>query len=527
MRAQVVELRPAPVDVGPPAIGALWTDRETCDMPRSLIMPASDNVRSHLGDLTELVASVREKGILQRVVVTPAHAPELGRDRPGDAGRVIVVMGHRRFASAEIVELAEVPVEIRLVNERERLDLMFVENYQRNALTPLDEARAFERMVERGDSQHEIARRLGVSQGHVSKRLALLELPGAAVAQLDSGGITIGQALELLKLKDHPTRLKRALNPPKYQSLEQAVASELGAIESERKVAEVKRDYETAGKKVVLSIAAQSWEWKGPKGTFELEPKGNCYVRYPAQTLLVDPKAHEREPCHAIGLCLDGRTTVELCTDRKRHPAAMTVEERQKKNAAKNDAKRDAEEEKREEKALEAKASAQFIEHNLVKRLGVSAQGLASDKLKAELIRAVLRERLLSSSLSLLVRVGDRLGAPKCKEPSAPAWGPERDKVVDALIDRIADQVGHREVSALHALMIETLLAGAEVQEFDPALLRVLKLAGHKLGKHELAALERDDRERAKKTTEGGGGKAGRAKTARARPAPTSKKRGA
>jgi ParB/RepB/Spo0J family partition protein len=171
-----------------------------------------DNPRRSVGELRELVASVRAHGVLEPLIVVPADAfNAAAASHPvavyAPAGvRWVVVAGHRRHAAAVKAGLAVVPVLPRpdLADPAAALEVMLVENVQRSALTPTEEARAFARLREAGRSQREIGARLGCAQSQVSKRLALLDLPERALAAVDCGRLAVSDAAEVLRLRKYP-----------------------------------------------------------------------------------------------------------------------------------------------------------------------------------------------------------------------------------------------------------------------------------------------------------------------------------
>ncbi|GAB1646759.1 ParB/RepB/Spo0J family partition protein [Krasilnikovia sp. MM14-A1259] len=178
------------------------------------LSPHPDNARTSLGDVSELEQSIRAQGVLQELVVTtseahlaawPAH-----RDAIGEA-EYVVICGHRRLAAAVRAGLTEIPIRIRpeLSDNGRDLEVMLSENGQRNDLSALDEARSFARLQEEfGRTQEQICAAVGCSQSHVSKRLALLRLPGPLQAALQSDELTVRDAIALeSKLKTDDDRL--------------------------------------------------------------------------------------------------------------------------------------------------------------------------------------------------------------------------------------------------------------------------------------------------------------------------------
>lgn len=152
------------------------------------LSPSPFQPRSSLDDakVAELAASVAEKGVLQPLLVRPV---EQGFE---------IVAGERRFRAARKAGLSSVPVVIRALSDQETLEIAIVENLQREDLTPVEEARAFERLVGFGMDQAGVARAVGKSRSAVANSLRLLKLPGAALEALEAGEITAGHARAIL-----------------------------------------------------------------------------------------------------------------------------------------------------------------------------------------------------------------------------------------------------------------------------------------------------------------------------------------
>jgi len=154
-------------------------------------------------------------------------------------GHYEIVFGARRHAAAELAGLDKVPIINREYTDDERIVAMAIENLQREDLTVIDEAHQYQRLLdELKIPQRQLAERVGRSQAHISKRLALLKLPEKVQAQVDSGGIELTDAVHLAKLADDPKRVLAAINGPDWQSIEQRVTNELRQIERETKIAE-------------------------------------------------------------------------------------------------------------------------------------------------------------------------------------------------------------------------------------------------------------------------------------------------
>jgi ParB/RepB/Spo0J family partition protein len=129
------------------------------------IQPSPDNLRGDdLGDLAELTELIKAQGVLQHLVVCPKVD-----------GRYPLVFGHRRLAAAKQAGVTQVPAEIRDYTEAERFAAMYGENFGRESLTPIQEARAYQKALERSDgkgkklfAQRSLAQRLGVEQAKIS-----------------------------------------------------------------------------------------------------------------------------------------------------------------------------------------------------------------------------------------------------------------------------------------------------------------------------------------------------------------------
>src|SRR6187399_3306062 len=133
-------------------------------IPIDLIDPNPDQPRQVMGDLSELIASISEKGIIEPLVV---------RQR---GERFQIVAGERRYQAAVQVGLPELPVVIREVDDTEIIEVALVENIQRKDLGPFEEAEALASLAERCGYTHEdLARRLGKSRTTITESLVLAE----------------------------------------------------------------------------------------------------------------------------------------------------------------------------------------------------------------------------------------------------------------------------------------------------------------------------------------------------------------
>lgn len=140
-------------------------------------------------DQKELVASVKKSGIIQPIIVRKA---EKGYE---------IIAGERRWRAAQAAGLKEVPIIIRKAEDRELAELSLVENIQREALNPIEEADAYQTLLTRFSlSQEEISARVGKDRSTIANTVRLLKLPDAAKTALIARQITAGHARALLAL---------------------------------------------------------------------------------------------------------------------------------------------------------------------------------------------------------------------------------------------------------------------------------------------------------------------------------------
>lgn len=141
--------------------------------------------------LNELAISIREHGIIQPVVVRKKGY------------RFEIVVGERRFRAANIAGLTEIPVIVKDLTEQEMMELAILENLQREDLTPIEEAEAYQSlMVHLNFTQEELAKRLGKSRPHIANLVRLLQLPEEVRDQVNEGKLSMGQGRTLLGLKN-------------------------------------------------------------------------------------------------------------------------------------------------------------------------------------------------------------------------------------------------------------------------------------------------------------------------------------
>lgn len=146
-----------------------------------------------------LVRSIREKGILQPILVRPTD----------EAEQYQIIAGERRWRAAQAAGLHNVPVIVRELSDAEALQVAIIENVQRQDLSPIEEAGGYKRLIDEfGHTQNQLAKLVGKSRSHIANLIRLLVLPEAVIAMIDEGKLTMGHARSLVGVDD-PTTLAR------------------------------------------------------------------------------------------------------------------------------------------------------------------------------------------------------------------------------------------------------------------------------------------------------------------------------
>jgi ParB family chromosome partitioning protein len=170
-------------------------------IPLSAIEPDPDQPRSTMGDLDDLVVSIRDKGVLEPILVRPRPAGEDGGSSP--AGILYrIISGERRYRAAQEAGLYEVPAIEMEVSDEEALEIALIENLQRKDLTPFEEAEGYRRLAEsHGYTHEEISDAVGKSRTVVTESLSLLQMPPRVRDTVQALGITSKSLLlEVLKV---------------------------------------------------------------------------------------------------------------------------------------------------------------------------------------------------------------------------------------------------------------------------------------------------------------------------------------
>jgi ParB family transcriptional regulator, chromosome partitioning protein len=175
---------------------------ELRDLAVELLKPNPDQPRRSFDEaaLQALAESVRERGVLQPVLV-----------RPRAGGTFEIVAGERRWRAAKLAGLERVPALVQDRDDATTLEIALVENMAREDLNPVEEARAVAALVEElGLTREAVGKRVGRSRVAISNLLRLLDLPDEALALLESGDLTEGHGRALLLAEEHADRRRLA-----------------------------------------------------------------------------------------------------------------------------------------------------------------------------------------------------------------------------------------------------------------------------------------------------------------------------
>ncbi|MBN1797076.1 MAG: ParB/RepB/Spo0J family partition protein [Spirochaetales bacterium] len=159
-----------------------------------LIKPNPNQPRKLFSDqsLQELAASIKEKGVLQPILVEKAND-----------NTFLIIAGERRFRAAKIAGLSKIPIIMKDFSETEKLEISLIENIQREDLTPIEEAEAYKNLLELTQvSQEELASHLGKNRSTIANSIRLLKLPRTMQDSLQKGDITAGHARAILAIDE-------------------------------------------------------------------------------------------------------------------------------------------------------------------------------------------------------------------------------------------------------------------------------------------------------------------------------------
>jgi len=179
-------------DAGTAQAGAIRADK---DVPIEFLVPNPNQPRKTFDDekAKELVDSIKEKGVLQPILVRPIKG--------GDNYEIIA--GERRWRAAQAAGLHKLPVIVKDLSDVEALEIAIIENVQRHDLSPIEEALGYKRLMDEfGHTQEILGKIVGKSRSHIANILRLLVLPEKVRTMLAAGQLSMGHARALITADD-------------------------------------------------------------------------------------------------------------------------------------------------------------------------------------------------------------------------------------------------------------------------------------------------------------------------------------
>ena len=205
-------------------------------LPISDIYPDESQPRTNFDEeeLQELSRSIKEHGIIQPILVYSEN------------GHYTIIAGERRWRAAKVAELTEIPALVHEFSRQERLEIQLIENIQREKLNPIDEAKAYKRLLtEFGMTQEQLAESIGKSRTAITNTIRLLNLDERVQDMIAQNTLTQGHARAILAVEDKDAQLKLA---------QEAVQKNLSVRETEKlsKSGSVKKDKAIASSQSAL-----------------------------------------------------------------------------------------------------------------------------------------------------------------------------------------------------------------------------------------------------------------------------------
>lgn len=162
----------------------------SCDISLLVPNPHQPRVEFSQDSLQELADSIRQHGIIQPVTIETT-----------DTGNFYIIAGERRTRAAKLAGLKRIPIQLKKYDEEHKLEVALIENIQRENLNPVEEAQAYQKLMEMSNlSQEEVSKRVGKKRSTVANSLRLLKLPEDMQTSLVNGQISAGHARAILSV---------------------------------------------------------------------------------------------------------------------------------------------------------------------------------------------------------------------------------------------------------------------------------------------------------------------------------------
>jgi ParB family chromosome partitioning protein len=217
-------------------------------------------------DMVELADSIREKGLVQPILVRPD---------PLAPGGYEIVAGERRWRASQLAGLHNVPVIVRDLADQEVLELAIIENVQRADLNAIDEAMGYQELIERyAYTQERLAEVIGKSRSHLANTLRLLKLPDAVRAMVEDGKLTAGHARALVGRDDAEALARQIVdNQFNVRDVEALVQAGTESVQTTRRVRDKDADTKAFEKELAdsLGLKVEIRRGSGESGVLQIK----------------------------------------------------------------------------------------------------------------------------------------------------------------------------------------------------------------------------------------------------------------
>lgn len=236
-------------------------------VPIDAVVASTFNPRGEFreDELNELADSIREKGVVQPIIVRPAS----------ESGRFEIVAGERRWRAAQLAGLHDLPVIVRTLADKEALELAIIENVQRSDLNAMEEARGYQQLIKRyKHTQEDLSSIVGKSRSHLANTMRLLRLPKSVQDMIEEGALSAGHARALVGRGDAESLAKRimqrGLNVRDVEAMVQKADAGEGASAKKKRVGNADTRAAESELSDALGLGVSILPGKGEKGELRI-----------------------------------------------------------------------------------------------------------------------------------------------------------------------------------------------------------------------------------------------------------------
>jgi ParB family chromosome partitioning protein len=378
------------------------------DIKPASIKPNTSNPPGRTDDVAELAASITSVGILEPLIVAPN----------GTGATFVLLAGHRRLAAAKLAKLKTVPCLVRddLTEPVQQLETMLVENLQRTDITPIEEAKAYQQLLEfPGYTIKRITTSTGRPAATVRKRLSLTKLSDRTQRKIQDGQITLADAVVLAEFADDPSALNRLESSIGSHNWQYALANERNRRDQAKKKARVLAELRKSGVRIIPDFKDLAALEEASKST-EF-PIGWVYLgEDDFENLRQTPEVHAN--CEGHAAIVEHGEVNYVCTEPTKHPELL---EQDDEEDADERAARKAEEAEAKRVVAELATAAEVRRAHLFEVIVDPAPSMALDILKDQVldkcrrgfrVKEVLADVLMpkrANDEALLEQLRDRL----------------------------------------------------------------------------------------------------------------------